>query len=81
MGRLCVNWCGLPGASVWQMVPHSCNTVHRWAEGLRRRFEWLLNWDQRKICFGKCNIQNAPLFKTSEEAAALVGQTLMGKAA
>jgi hypothetical protein len=50
MGRLCVNRCGLPGASVWQMVPHSCNTVHRWAEGLRRQFEWLLNWDQRKIC-------------------------------
>jgi hypothetical protein len=52
MGRLCVNWCGLPGASVWQMVPHSCNTVHLWAEGLRRRFEWLLNWDQRKSAPG-----------------------------
>jgi hypothetical protein len=50
MGRLCVNRCGLPGASVWQMVPHSCNTVLRRAEGLHRRFECLPNWDQRKIC-------------------------------
>ena len=31
--------------------------------------------------FGKCNIRNAPLFRTPEEAAAWVGQTLMGKAA
>jgi hypothetical protein len=31
--------------------------------------------------FGKCNIRNAPLFKTPDEAGAWVEQTLTGKAA
>jgi hypothetical protein len=31
--------------------------------------------------FGKCNIRNAPLFKTPDKAGAWVERTLMGKAA
>jgi hypothetical protein len=31
--------------------------------------------------FGKCNVREAPLFKTPEEAGAWVDQTLTGKAA
>jgi hypothetical protein len=38
-------------------------------------------WWHLEAGFGKCNIQNAPLFTAPEEAGAWVGQTLMRTAA
>jgi hypothetical protein len=38
-------------------------------------------WWHLEAGFGKCNVRDAPLFKTPEEAGAWVEQTLMRKAA
>jgi hypothetical protein len=38
-------------------------------------------WWHLEAGFGKCNIRNARLFKSTEEAGAWVGQTLTRKAA
>ncbi len=41
----------------------------------------LKGWWHLEAGFGKCNIRDAPLFKTPEEAGAWVGQILTRKAA
>ncbi|WP_457093080.1 hypothetical protein [Microvirga sp. P5_D2] len=38
-------------------------------------------WWHLEAGFGKCNIRDAPLFRTPEDAGAWVGQTLTHKAA
>lgn len=44
--------------------------------GLERKGQWHL-----EAGFGRCNIRDAPLFKTPEEAGAWVERTLMRKTA